>query len=143
MGADVTDQITVRPRPCPSCPYRRDVPSGLWDAAEYAKLPGYDGTTAEQAAAGAFSVFFCHQRTGQVCAGWAGCHDMEENLAIRMGREDLDLDAIRAYESPVPLFASGTDAAEHGLRDVGQPAAAARVLIGKLTRLRAARKEWA
>lgn len=135
--------ITVRKRPCTSCPYRCEVPSGIWDESEYAKLAAFDGSTAEQATAGAFSVFFCHRRTGEVCAGWAGCHDMEENLAIRMSREDLDLDAIRAYESPVPLFASGADAAEHGLRDVGQPGEAARVLIGKLTRLRAARKDWA
>lgn len=26
------------PRLCESCPYRRDVPSGIWDRSEYAKL---------------------------------------------------------------------------------------------------------
>nr|WP_280343300.1 DUF6283 family protein [Nocardia neocaledoniensis] len=29
------------PRPCVSCPYRRDVPSGVWDFGEYEKLRGY------------------------------------------------------------------------------------------------------
>ena len=35
----------VRPpakSPCGSCPYRQDVPSGVWAASEYEKLPAYD-----------------------------------------------------------------------------------------------------
>lgn len=127
--------ITPRGRPCPSCPYRRDVPSGLWAEHEYDKLPRFDGSTAEQAMAGAFAPFFCHQQTGHLCAGWVGCHDMAENLAIRM-RHNLDLDAIRDYQSPVPLFTSGAEAAEHGKRDITQPGPAAQRKIGQLLRRR-------
>ena len=32
----------VRPKPCASCPYRCDVPSGVWHPDEYAKLEVYD-----------------------------------------------------------------------------------------------------
>jgi hypothetical protein len=31
--------------PCPSCPYRKDVPSGVWAPEEYDKLPAYDNDT--------------------------------------------------------------------------------------------------
>lgn len=136
--------MTVRRSPCASCPYRRDVPSGIWAEAEYAKLPVYDGTIAEQAAAGAVGVFCCHQRTGEICAGWAGCHDMTENLAVRIAciRDEVD-PGIFGYESPVPLFGSGTEAAEHGLRDVGAPGEGAVLMAGKLRRLRAAKgQDW-
>lgn len=132
--------MTTGPRrtPCPTCPYRRDVPSGVWAPSEYDKLEGYDGETWEQAEAGAIGVFFCHQRTGEVCAGWAGTHDMDKNLALRIGARTLDLDvaAIRAYKSPVPLFASGHEAAEHGRRDIEEPGEAALAAADKLTRLR-------
>lgn len=125
--------IRPRRRPCASCPYRRDVPSGWWDAHEYNKLCRYDGDTAAQATAGAFAAFFCHQQDGRLCAGWVGCHDMRENLAVRM-RDDLDYDAILGYECPVPLFASGAEAAEHGKRDVNNPGEAARRKIDHLVK---------
>jgi hypothetical protein len=112
---------SVRKRPCSTCPYRRDVPSGIWAADEYDKLPGYDGDVPEQAAAGAFGLFFCHQRTGDLCAGWVGCHDMASNLAIRFSHRDVDMDAVLGYVSPIPLFASGTEAAEHGKREITEP----------------------
>jgi hypothetical protein len=126
--------ITVRKTPCPSCPYRRDVPSGVWDASEYDKLPGYDGDIPEQLAAGALALFHCHQRTGELCAGWAGCHDMENNLAMRMHGRDVD-PAAHEYVSPVPLFGSGAEAAEHGKRHLAEPDDAARVKIAQLIRL--------
>lgn len=129
----MTSAITPRLRPCPSCPYRRDVPSGLWAAEEYDLLSKFDGTTAEQAKAGAFAVFGCHTQDGHLCAGWVGCHDMGENLAIRI-RGGLDLDAIHAYRSPVPLFASGAEAAEHGKRDIAEPGPEAGRKIRQLLR---------
>lgn len=116
----MAELTTVRPRPCPSCPYRRDVPSGIWDASEYDRLPVYDLGTGEQALAGAFYLFHCHSAPGRICAGWAGCHDMEENLAVRMNIRDID-PAVFEYVSPVPLFASGAEAAEHGKRDLPAP----------------------
>lgn len=124
--------------PCGSCPYRRDVPSGVWDASEYEKLPRYDGETFEQPP----GLFLCHQQTGRVCAGWVGCHDMGQSLALRLGALHLDrqsLEAIFEYESPVPLFASGAEAAEHGMRDVEAPGAGAIKAMDKLKRRRARR----
>jgi hypothetical protein len=118
--------LRPRHRLCPSCPYRTDAPSGLWTADEYDKLLAYDGTIAEQATAGAFKVFLCHRQDGNLCAGWVGCHDMHENLAIRVYPDELDYDAILTYRSPVPLFASGAEAAEHGKRDIDNPGPAAR-----------------
>lgn len=127
-------------RPCGSCPYRRDVPSGVWHSDEYAKLPTYDGETFDQPP----GVFHCHQQDGRVCAGWVGCHDMDNNLGLRMatmtGSIDPETaDAILDYESEVPLFSSGAEAAEHGMRDVETPDEKARRLIDDLTRKRAVR----
>lgn len=116
----MADLITVRPRPCPSCPYRRDVPSGIWAAEEYDKLPQFDGDTGEQLNAGAFALFHCHSTPAKLCAGWVGCHDMDENLAVRMNARDID-PAVYEYSCPVPLFDSGAEAAEHGKRDVAAP----------------------
>jgi hypothetical protein len=117
--------------PCGSCPYRRDVPAGVWAAHEYEKLPGYDGSTLEQICNGAVGLFFCHQRTGNLCAGWVGCHDMEHAAAVRLSPiapEAYD------YESPVPLFGSGQEAAEHGLSGIEEPDEQARRLMAKLER---------
>lgn len=122
-------------RPCASCPYRLDVPSGIWAAEEYAKLPAYDRPTAEQPT----SLFLCHQ-TGRddprarLCAGWVGCHG-DELLALRLAvcRGDVDgADVGLAFDSPVPLFASGTEAAAHGVRDIDAPGVAAVVAIDKI-----------
>jgi hypothetical protein len=127
------------PRPCESCPYRRDVPSGVWVAEEYAKLPAYDRPTGEQPAA----IFLCHQQDGRACAGWVGCHDMDNSLAVRFaeicGMPAETADAILSYVSPVPLWPSGAAAAAHGLAEVDAPAANAEHLIGKLERRRDAR----
>lgn len=130
----LTEGAKPRARPCPSCPYRQDVPSGVWSAEEYAKLPEYDKPTGEQP----IGVFMCHQRSGEVCAGWAGCHDMEHTLALRLvSINGVDAEACCAYVPPVdvPLFASGAEAAEHGMRDLEDPSPEARELVAKLVRL--------
>lgn len=131
------------PRPCASCPYRRDVPSGIWDASEYAKLPLYDDPTYAQPTA----LFLCHQRgrddaSARVCGGWAGCHDGDELLALRMAVSSGEItvataDAIRDYASPVPLFRSGAEAAAHGMREIHRPGPAAVSAMAKLARTRA------
>jgi Family of unknown function (DUF6283) len=117
--------------PCRTCPYRRDVPSGVWQSDEYAKLADYDRPTGEQPA----GVFLCHQQDGRVCAGWAGCHDGDHLLALRLAAmvmDPADAEATRDYVSPVPLFRSGREAAEHGLRDVQRPGAEAVRWIARL-----------
>lgn len=115
--------------PCGSCPYRRDVPSGLWSAEEYAKLARYDGGTGDQIIQGGTGLFMCHRKPANLCAGWVGCHDMRRNAAVRISPvapEAFD------YVSPVPLFASGAEAAAHGMRDIAAPGPRARRAITKL-----------
>ncbi len=108
--------------PCGSCPYRCDVPSGVWAAEEYEKLPPFDRPTGEQP----LEVFLCHQQNGRLCAGWVGCHDMTESLGLRLALASGVVTVETAeqamdYRSSVPLFESGAAAAEHGLRDVPAP----------------------
>jgi hypothetical protein len=138
----VTDAglLTVRKRPCPTCPYRRDVPSGIWHEEEYAKLPRFDGDVPEQIMAGATAPFHCHSGPEKLCAGWVGCHDMDNSLAVRMTRCDID-PAVFEYTSPVPLFASGAEAAEHGMRDLPEPGPDAARKIAGLHRMQAARRD--
>lgn len=127
--------MSVRPpaaNPCRSCPYRRDVPSGLWAIEEYEKLPPYDGETFEQPP----GVFMCHQQDGRLCAGWVGCHDMEQSLAIRILGNSNPTVAVAAldYTTTTPLFASGADAAIHGMREIRAPSPAAQRAIDRLKR---------
>jgi len=119
--------------PCASCPYRRDVPSGVWHVSEYEKLPPYDNDTAEQP----MGLFMCHQQNERVCSGWVGCHDMQESMALRIAFSmavvsQEDYEAMLDYQCPVPLFASGHNAAIHGLRDVADPSEGAQRAIDKL-----------
>ncbi len=130
------------PRPCDSCPYRRDAPSGLWAAGEYEKLLAYDFDTAYQPAA----LFMCHQNCAEddrarLCAGWVGCHG-GELLALRLAGvrgelSDSDLRAAFEYRSPVPLFASGAAAAEHGVKSIENPDSAALAAMDKIQARRA------
>lgn len=126
--------------PCGSCPYRCDTPSGIWDASEYDKLPRYDAPTADQPAL----LFLCHQQDGRICAGWAGCHDMEESLAARIAVLDGELTPdeyqyLLDYAAGVPLFESGRSAADHGQADVGNPGQRARQMARTLRRRQALR----
>ncbi|WP_410595431.1 DUF6283 family protein [Amycolatopsis sp. lyj-23] len=132
------------PRPCASCPYRRDVPSGVWDESEYAKLARYDAETGQQPS----GLFQCHQNESddaqrRICAGWAGCHNGDELLALRLavfsGRISPETARETAmYQSPVPLFDSGTEAAAHGVRDINNPDPDAVHAIKKIQRVRRA-----
>lgn len=121
------------PYPCSSCPYRLDVPSGVWEAEEYLKLPPYDRPTAQQPTA----AFLCHQRNGRLCSGWVGCHDMNHSLAVRIAGAQqrltpADVRAVLAYVSPVALHPSGAAAAAHGLRELRRPGVEAQRTIQKL-----------
>lgn len=125
----------VRPRatPCASCPYRRNVPSGIWDAEEYEKLSRYDADIAQQPTA----VFLCHHDDGCACAGWLGYSDPSQLLAVRVGVLDGRVDpACLDYTTDVALFDCGAAAAAHGVADITQPGERAIAAINKLERLR-------
>jgi hypothetical protein len=72
-----------------------------------------------------------------MCAGWVGCHDMDENLAIRIAASMGDLtvegyNAVLDYVSPVPLWSSGTEAAKHGVASIETPDEKAQKIIDRL-----------
>jgi hypothetical protein len=117
--------------PCGSCPYRRDVPSGIWSQHEYDKLPSYDGPTWGQSP----KLFMCHQRDGNLCAGWLACHGPQELLALRFHNPDID-PAIYAYKTDVPVFRSGAAARAHGLREIKEPGETAQKMMAGLVRSR-------
>ena len=122
-------------RPCGSCPYRKDVPSGVWAAEEYDKLPAYDLPTSEQP----LQTFGCHQQDGRLCAGWVATHDMDNNLSLRiataMGHiDDETCEAVLNYKTDVELWESGEAAAEHGQKDLDEPSEKAQREIEKLQR---------
>lgn len=91
-------------------------------------------------------LFQCHQSDAdsavkRVCAGWAGCHESEELLALRLGLFDGRIDAAtyRAaieYVWPVSLLPSGGDTAAHGEAGVDASAQEARRVIDKIARAR-------
>jgi hypothetical protein len=117
----------VRPKPCPQCPYRKDVPSGVWAETEYAKLPPYDEPTFAQPMEG----FACHSSPAQFCNGWAICHTSRGN--------EFDLLALRLRPAAIPepsveMFGSGAEAAEHGMRDVASPSPEAKAAVADLQR---------
>jgi hypothetical protein len=134
----MTDRIGCpASRPCGSCPYRQDVPSGVWAAEEYEKLPEFDLPTGEQPA----SVFMCHQQNDRLCAGWVAVHDMDESLGLRlavaMGAIDpADQAAVLDYSTDVPLWPSGAEAAAHGVAEIEDPDPQARRIVAKLERRR-------
>jgi Family of unknown function (DUF6283) len=124
------------PRPCESCPYRRDVPAGLWAAHEYEKLPDYDRITPYQPLA----MFYCHQQDGRLCAGWLACHGVSGPgglLSVRVSTfTPEEIAAINGYETDVEVFGSGTEAALHGLSGVVHPDERAVGMIEKLEQQR-------
>lgn len=126
----MTDPLRAPPAPCGSCPYRKDVPSGLWERHEYDKLPKYDGPTWGQPT----SIFLCHQRDGNLCGGGLACHNPREILALRMCR-NIDPDVFD-YTTEIPVFPSGRAARAHGIRHIADPSRRASKMIDGLMRKR-------
>lgn len=123
----------IRSQSCTSCPYRRDVPSGVWAAHEYDKLVEYDLPTSAQP----WGAFHCHATPETYCHGWAVCHSTRghrfELLALRMAQINGHFDGVLPEPDP-GLFSSGAEAAEHGKREIEQPSEAARDTVERLTR---------
>lgn len=120
----------VRKEPCISCPYRCDVPSGLWSAEEYDKLPPYDEELIYQP----YAVFSCHATPDHLCHGWAVVGG-ERMLALRIyAATHEEFDPYDIPEPIVPLFKSHTAAAEHGRAEIDAPSRDARTAIRRLLR---------
>ena len=75
--------------PCPACPYKKSVPSGIWDGSEYKKIVAYDLPTGQQPTA----IFLCHENHGGICTGWVQCHSRRPHefalLALRLHCDKL------------------------------------------------------
>jgi hypothetical protein len=105
----------------------------VWTADEYAKLREYDSPTWAQP----LRAFQCHQtgpedRAARLCAGWVGCHG-QDLMALRIGVVMGDIDpSVMDYQTDVPLFATGAEAAEHGEADIYAPGPAARAMVAKI-----------
>jgi hypothetical protein len=118
-----------------ACPYRRDVPSGVWSAHEYDKLAEYDRETFSSPP----GAFMCHATPEVHCHGWVVVHGRQDHahepLAFRLAGIDPS-----TVEEHTPLFSSGAEAAEHGKRDIENPSDEARAVVerlqGKCDRLR-------
>lgn len=133
----MTDQTTARKNPCGSCPYRANVPSGIWHEDEYRKLERYDGDVAEQATKGATAVFLCPQGEQEACTGWLGHRDPAELLAVRLGVAGGTLDPeCLSYRTDAELHSSGEAAAAHGMADIAAPTVEAEAAIEKIVRVR-------
>lgn len=131
-------RIGCLPVPCTTCPYRCDVPSGIWAAEEYAKLPAYDQPTWQQPSA----LFMCHQKTGGLCTGWLQSHANRAHeydlLALRLS-QNLDSKAVSkvALVAPaVKLFRTGAAAMRHGMKRLAKPDRKAKVAIERIVRKR-------
>lgn len=121
--------MKCRTLPCEACPYRRDVASGVWGEHEYDKLREYDNPTSSQP----FAVFACHASPQVLCHGWVMVHQ-------NRGHE-YELVALRVWpmegpmpEMVVPLFDSGTEAADHGVADLYWPSEQALATQARLKR---------
>ena len=126
----MSEILKAPPVPCGSCPYRKDVPSGIWERHEYDKLPSYDGPTWAQSPI----PFLCHQCNGCLCGGWLACHDPQQLLALRF---PLKIDpSVYDYTTDVPVFRSGAEARAHGIENIAAPTTKARKMIDGLIRAR-------
>lgn len=126
----------IRPKACEACPYRRDVPSGVWSEEDYEKLPPYDADTGSQPTA----VFACHATPKLLCHGWAVVGG-ERLLALRL-RCVFSGESLEIPEPSTPLFPSGTAAAKHGLRDLKRPKSKARAAMQRLLKKHARLRDY-
>lgn len=127
--------------PCTTCPYRRDVPSGIWSADEYAKLPPYDRPTMEQPP----TLFMCHQNSDGLCTGWLQSYANREHrydlLALRLSYRQFSREVSRValMEPLVKLFRTGAAAANHGMKAIRRPGRKAMLAIERFKTKKAAK----
>jgi len=128
------DAPIVRKGPCSACPYRRDVPSGVWADNEYDKLRAYDNETPYQP----HGTFMCHATPEAICHGWAVVHTSRgqehDLLALRVMCSLYETEGVDIPEPAVPLFSSGNEAADHGQADIEHPSLEAQKTVERLQR---------
>lgn len=136
LNLGVKVMLVPRETPCPSCPYRQNCPSGVWDKTEYAKLPDYDKDTSLQP----HGVFMCHDAADDktMCRGWLDTHEKTELLSLRLAAAtgQVGIEIFDLPPSGTPVFKSGAEAAVHGMKDFRRPKTAAQRVIDKLSRRR-------
>ena len=114
--------------PCSTCPYVRATPPGVWDPEEYERLRAYDEPTGDQP----MGSFGCHYDNGNLCGGWLAAHDIYELLAIRLAVSMGFVDpAVYDYETDVPCWGSGNEAADRGIVH-GEPSDEAKAAISRI-----------
>jgi hypothetical protein len=97
-------------------------------------LADFDKPTDEQP----ISYFACHATTEFICHGWAVVHGRQEDdhdllgLRVLAAMGAFDYDDLAQIEEGVPLFSSGTEAAEHGKRDILNPSRGAQEVVARL-----------
>lgn len=128
------NRFTVPKEPCGSCPYRKDVPAGVWHPEEYTKLSGF--TPKDPRSVPAMGTFLCHnheEKDRVLCRGWTFVERESPavKLLVYLGRVEPD-DVCQTPRTP--LFETGQEAALHGLSGVKKPTKAARRLQDKITR---------
>lgn len=123
-------KMNVLPGPCTTCPYRKDVPAGIWSAEEYEKLRGYDDPQTS------FAAFLCHQSPeigrDTLCRGWLSVHCESVAARLLLLAKRITRSQLYATVKEV-LYASGNEAADAGLRGVARPSRQAKRAIRRLT----------
>lgn len=127
-------ELTVAKNPCATCPYRKDVPSGVWSHEDYEKLRKYDDApmpTGEN-----LGVFLCHNTSvagcNIACKGWLIVHD--DSIAVRLAFVRGQI-CIGDLKPPgMPLHESGAAAADFGQKQISRPNRKARSLVAKLAK---------
>lgn len=128
--------LHVAPRPCTTCPYRRDTPAGIWAPEEYEKLARYDDEPL-------LATFLCHQTNATgiptACRGWLSvhCESVAARMAVMQGRVTNDQ---RYAEVDVDLYANGREARDAGMAGVEHPDEAAQRAMDRLLARRAGQR---
>jgi len=133
----VSKPLQVRPNPCSTCPYAVETPSGVWSPEEYEKLRLFDDQHNPRMA-----TFLCHHspmtEADAICRGWLTVHRKHPMVRVLILRGAITADEV--YREPtVELYESGTEAADAGEMNIGNPGPRARKAIAKLLRQKGVR----